>query len=47
MREYHEYDLQGIATRYGLTEHPIFEIDNYFGDSDDYWIAGARCGPLC
>ena len=30
MSEYHDYDLQGIATRYGLTEHPIFEIADYF-----------------
>jgi hypothetical protein len=46
MGEYHEYDLLGIAERYGITEHPIFEIIDYFGDSDDYWIAGGAVRSL-
>ena len=40
MSDYHEYDLQGIATCYGLMEHPLFELISYFEESDDYWIAG-------
>ncbi len=40
MNGYHTYDLHGIATRYDLTEHPLFDLISHFGESDDYWIAG-------
>jgi hypothetical protein len=40
MDGYHIYDLQGIAARCDLTEHPLFELISHFGESDDYWIAG-------
>jgi hypothetical protein len=46
MHGYHQYDLLQFAERYGLTDHAFFEISKYFGESDEYWIAGGAVRAL-
>lgn len=37
---YSVYELQEVATRYGLEEHELHKIVAHFGEDDGYWIAG-------